>query len=79
MDCVTQRDVVAKVQTISEAHLLPVIEHMLALFPLEILGLNADSDSEYVNHRVAEILEKWRIEFTRSRPRRGNTTAWPRP
>ena len=38
MDCVTQWQVVASVQTISEVHLLPVIEHMLAQFPFEILG-----------------------------------------
>ena len=72
VDCVTQWEVVATVQGISEAHLLPVIEQMLAQFPFEILGFHADNGSEYVNHRVAEMLEKLRIEFTRSRPRRSN-------
>jgi len=64
--------VVATVQTISEAHLLPVIEQMLAQFPFEILGFHADNGSEYVNHQVARMLDKLRIEFTRSRPRRSN-------
>jgi transposase InsO family protein len=72
VDCVTQWQVVATVQTISEAHLLPVIEQMLAQFPFEILGFHADNGAEYVNHRVARLLEKLRIEFTRSRPRRSN-------
>jgi transposase InsO family protein len=63
---------VATVQTISEAHLLPVIEQMLAQFPFELLGFHADNGSEYVNHRVAGLLDKLRIEFTRSRPRRSN-------
>lgn len=72
VDCVTQWQVVATVQTISEAHLLPVIEQMLAQFPFEILGFHADNGSEYVNHRVAQMLDKLRIEFTRSRPRRSN-------
>ena len=72
VDCVTQWQVVASVQTISEVHLLPVIEHMLAQFPFEILGFHADNGSEYVNRRVAEMLEKLRAEFTRSRPRRSN-------
>ena len=72
VDCVTQWEVVATVQTISEAHLLPVIKHMLEQFPFEILGFHADNGSEYVNHRVAEMLDKLRIEFTRSRPRRSN-------
>jgi transposase InsO family protein len=72
VDCVTQWEVVATVQTISEAHLLPVIEQMLEQFPFAILGFHADNGSEYVNHRVAEMLEKLRVEFTRSRPRRSN-------
>jgi len=72
VDCVTQWQVVATVQTISEAHLLPVIEQMLEQFPFEIVGFHADNGSEYVNHRVAEMLDKLRIEFTRSRPRRSN-------
>ena len=72
VDCVTQWQVVATVQTISEVHLLPVIKHMLKQFPFRILGFHADNGSEYVNHQVAEMLEKLRIEFTRSRPRHSN-------
>ena len=72
VDCVTQWEVVATVQTISEAHLLPVIQQMLEQFPFEILGFHADNGSEYVNHRVAEMLDKLRVEFTRSRPRHSN-------
>ena len=59
-------------QTISEANLLSVIEQMLAQFPFEILGFHADNGSEYVNHKVARMLEKLRIEFTRSRLRHSN-------
>ena len=59
-------------QTIGEAFLLPVIEQMLKQFPLEILGFHADNGSEYVNRRVAEMLNALHIEFTRSRPRRSN-------
>ncbi|MGH8700000.1 MAG: DDE-type integrase/transposase/recombinase [Burkholderiales bacterium] len=72
VDCVTQWQVVASVQTIAEAHLLPVIEQMLEQFPFAILGFHADNGSEYVNHRVAKLLNKLRIEFTRSRPRHSN-------
>ncbi len=79
VDCVTQWQVVASVQAISEAHLLSVIEQMLAQFPFEILGFHADNGSEYVNHKVARLLDKLRIEFTRSRPRHSNDKAWPRP
>ena len=51
---------------------LPVIEQMLAQFPFVLLGFHADNGSEYVNHRVAKMLDKLRVEFTRSRPRRSN-------
>jgi transposase InsO family protein len=72
VDCVTQWEVVASVQTISEAHLLPVIEQMLESFPFTMLGFHADNGSEYVNHKVAKLLGKLHVEFTRSRPRRSN-------
>ena len=72
VDCVTQWQVVATVQTISEAYLLPVIRQMLTQFPFKILGFHADNGSEYVNHRVACMLDKLRIEFTRGRPRHSN-------
>uniref|UniRef100_E6PKS2 Integrase, catalytic region n=1 Tax=mine drainage metagenome TaxID=410659 RepID=E6PKS2_9ZZZZ len=72
VDCVTQWQIVASVQTISEAHMLPVIEQMLQQFPFKIAGFHADNGSEYVNHRVAALLNKLRIEFTRSRPRKSN-------
>ena len=72
VDCVTQWEVVATVRTISEAHLLPVIEQRLEQFPFEILGFHADNGSEYVNHRVAKMLDKLKVEFTRSRPRHSN-------
>lgn len=75
VDCVTQWEIVASVQTTSEAHLLPVIEQMLEQFPFEILGFHADNGSEYVNHQVARLLDKLRVEFTRSRPRTSNDNA----
>ena len=45
---------------------------MLEQFPFEVLGFHADNGSEYVNRQVAKMLDKLRIEFTRSRPRRSN-------
>ena len=72
VDCLTQWEVTASVQTICERHLLPIIEQIMEQFPFRILGFHADNGSEYVNHRVAGMLEKLRIEFTRSRPRHSN-------
>ena len=72
VDCITQWEVVACCERISEAYLLPVIESMLAQFPFKILGFHADNGSEYINHQVASLLKKLNIEFTKSRPRHSN-------
>lgn len=72
VDCVTQFEMVATCERLSEAYLLPVIDTLLASFPFKILGFHADNGSEYVNHMVAGLLDKLRIEFTRSRPRHSN-------
>jgi transposase InsO family protein len=72
VDCTTQFEILATCERLSEAFLLPVIETLLDSFPFEILGFHADNGSEYINHTVAELLDKLRVEFTKSRPRRSN-------
>ena len=72
VDCVTQFEIVSTCERISEAFLLPVIEALLESFPFRILGFHADNGSEYINHTVAALLEKLRVEFTKSRPRHSN-------
>lgn len=72
VDCVSQWELVASCEKISEIYLLPVIHSLLDGFPFEILGFHADNGSEYINYRVAELLEKLRVDFTKSRPRRSN-------
>jgi transposase InsO family protein len=72
VDCVTQFEIVASCERISEAYLLPVIEAMIERFPFQILGFHADNGSEYINYTVAKLLEKLRIDFTKSRPRHSN-------
>jgi len=44
-------------------------------FPFLIQGFHADNGSEYINKRVAELLNKLRIEFTKSRSRHTNDNA----
>jgi len=75
VDCVTQMQLVATCEKISEAYLLPVIRQLLAGFPFVILGFHSDNGSEYINYRVAKLLEKLRVEFTKSRPRHSNDNA----
>jgi len=72
VDEVTQWEIIASVQRISEAYLVPVLETMLAEFPFIIRGFHSDNGSEFVNRIVAKLLNKMLIRFTKSRPRHSN-------
>ncbi|HEY6406040.1 MAG TPA: hypothetical protein VIY29_01090 [Ktedonobacteraceae bacterium] len=75
VDCLTQFELVATCERISEAYLLPALESLLHDFPFRILGFHADNGSEYINYTVAKLLDKLRVEFTQSRPRNSNDNA----
>ncbi|WP_273120454.1 integrase catalytic domain-containing protein [Ferrovum myxofaciens] len=75
VDSVSQWQVEACVQGISEAFLLPVLELVIEQFPFVIRGFHSDNGSEYINGPVAAILEKLRIEQTKSRSRHSNDNA----
>jgi transposase InsO family protein len=75
VDAVTQWQVVGCVNRISEQFLLPVLEATLHQFPFRILGFHADNGSEFINHTVADLLNKLLIEFTKSRSCRSQDNA----
>lgn len=75
VDAVCQWQVQACVQGISEAYLLPVLEQIIAQFPFNVEGFHSDNGSEYINGKVAKLLEKLRIEQTKSRSRQSNDNA----
>ncbi len=72
IDCVTQWEVVACTEKISEAYLLPVLQAMIEAFPFRIVGFHSDNGSSCLNHTVAELLNKLKIEQSKSRPRQCN-------
>jgi len=72
VDEVTQWEIVASVERISEYYLEPVLESMLAGFPFVILGFHSDNGSEFINKTVAKLLNKLLIRFTKCRPRHTN-------
>jgi transposase InsO family protein len=72
VDEVTQWQVVGAAAQISEAHLIPVLAAMLEQFPFRIHGFHSDNGSEFINHTVAQLLNKLLIEQTKSRPRHSN-------
>ena len=71
VDEVTQWEVVIAVEGISERYMLPALEIALALFPFTILNFHSDNGSEYINQRVAQLLERLlgKLRQTKSRPR----------
>jgi len=72
VDEVTQWEIVASVEKVSEYYLEPVLESMLAGFPFVIRGFHCDNGSEFINKTVAKLLNKLLIRFTKSRPRHTN-------
>ena len=72
VDEVTQWQVAGAVSFLSEAWLLPVLQAILVQFPFRVRGFHSDNGSEFINHRVAELLNKLLIEQTKSRPRHSN-------
>ena len=74
-DEVTQFEVVTTVERISERYLIPALETLLEIFPFVVINFHSDNGSEYINKRVAELLQKLLIEFTKSRSRQTNDNA----
>lgn len=75
VDAVTQWEIVACVETISEAHLEPVLKEALGAFPFVVLGFHSDNGSEFINRVIATLLNKLLIEQTKSRSGRTNDNA----
>ena len=68
VDEVTQWEVVVCVEGLSEQFMIPALEASLKLFPFTLLNFHADNGSEYMNQKVAELLERMLVKLTKSRP-----------
>ena len=75
VDEVTQYEVVCTVEKISERYLIPVLEGLLAGFPFKLMEFHSDNGSEFINHKVAELLNKLNIQLSKSRSRHSNDNA----
>ena len=76
VDEVTQFQHLGAVPRITQHFLVPRLEALLSAFPFTIHAFHADNGSEYVNGRVAKLLNKLHIGvFTKSRPRHPNDNA----
>ncbi len=75
VDEVTQWEIIAAVEQISEAYLEPILKLILEQYPFVIIEFHADNGSEYINHTVAKLLNKLLIKLTKSRSRQTNDNA----
>jgi len=67
VDEVTQWEIVVAVEKISERYMIPALEVVLTSFPFMLLNFHADNGSEYINYKVASLLENMRVKLTKSR------------
>ena len=72
VDEVTQWQMVACVEAITQSHLKPVLQDLLRRFPFLIRGFHSDNGSEFINDMVAGLLADLLIEQTKSRARKSN-------
>jgi len=75
VDEVTQWEIIVTVERITEQFMIPALKSLLEQFPFLIKGFHADNGSEYINHKVAELLNGLMIRLTKSRPRHSNDNA----
>lgn len=75
VDEIIQWEVVICVPQISEAFLKPALSWALEQFPFRVFNFHSDRGSEFINHRVAQMLSKLLIHQTKSRSRHTNDNA----
>jgi transposase InsO family protein len=75
VDEVVQWEVVGAVEKITDEHLIPLLGKIIGSYPYQIMNFHADNGSEYINRKVAEMLNNLLIKLTKSRPRHTNDNA----
>ena len=75
VDEVLQWEAVGAAAKISEHYLEPVATDILDQYSFTVVEFHPDNGSEYINRVIAELLNKLRIELTKSRPRHPNDNA----
>ncbi len=58
VDEITQFQQLAAVPRTTEYFMIPVLETLTSQFPFPVLGFHSDNGSEYINRRVAQMLNK---------------------
>ena len=75
VDEIVQWEVAGAAEKITEEYLLPLLGKIIGSYPYRIINFHADNGSEYVNSKVAKMLNNLLIKLTKSRPRHTNDNA----
>lgn len=75
VDEVTQWEFIGCVPQITDEYMEPLLKKLLKAFPFVMINFHSDNGGEYVNHTVAAILERLRINQTKSRSRKSTDNA----
>jgi hypothetical protein len=75
VDEVTQWELIGCVAQITDEYMEPLLLKLLDAFPFVIINFHSDNGSEYINYMVAAILERLRINQTKSRSRKSTDNA----
>jgi len=75
IDEISQWEIVASVEQISESYLEPILKIILDQYPFTVFEFHADNGGEYINYVVAKLLNKLLIKLTKSRSHHCNDNA----
>lgn len=75
VDEVTQWEVVGCVPRITDEYMEPLLEAMVKQLPFMVVNFHSDNGSEYINEKVAKILNRLKVKQTKSRARKSNDQA----
>ncbi|MDR7084832.1 hypothetical protein J2X01_004149 [Arthrobacter ginsengisoli] len=59
----------------AQKHVFAALQHVLAVFPFPVIGIDSDNGGEFINIELFEFCLQHRITFTRSRPSNKNDGA----
>jgi len=75
VDEVLQWEVVGSVKKITEKYMEKLLRKLIASYPYRIINFHTDNGSEYINKKIAGMLNELLIKLTKSRPRHSNDNA----
>jgi len=76
VDIATCWDSTAAAKNKAQVNVFEAMEAIIARFPFDVLGIDSDNGSEFINNIMFRYCDKNKITFTRSRPYRKNDSCF---